>query len=86
MQRELQNHGSLAAMEGLVVVSMTHNQFLMHAHMESEADAPGKVEQADLSIVDRVNALDLQTEIGQQLNGRCACIIVWSDADGRCKV
>ena len=64
----------------------THNQFLMHAHMESEADAPGKVEQADLSIVDRVNANGLQTEIGQQLNGRYACLIVWGDTDGRCTV
>ena len=58
----------------------------MHAQMESEADAPGKVEQADLSIVDRLNAHGRQTEIGQQLNGRCACIIVWGDMDGRCKV
>ena len=58
----------------------------MHAQMESETDAPGKVEQADLSIVDRLNAHGLQTEIGQQLNGRYACIIVWGDTDGRCKV
>ena len=54
--------------------------------MESEADVPSKVEQADLSIGDRVNVHGLQSEIGQQLNGRCACIIVWGDMDGRCKV
>ena len=58
----------------------------MHAQMESEADAPGKVEQADLSIGDRVNVHGLQSEIGQQLNGRYARVIAWGDTDGRCKV
>ena len=64
----------------------THDQILTHAQMESEADAPNKVEQADLSIGDRVHVHGFESEIGQQLNGRYARIIAWGDTDGRCKV